>query len=315
VANEDPVPRLERLILAVAGGDRDIPLPVRLRAAGVDAETAARLLTLLDALTAARYGPHADGVRPSLAVEAAALASRLEPIAQRRRQRHTRAVGALLLLVGLSGHVLHGSDGPTPASLYHAGTYGEAAEAFSRQASAARTDPALWYDAAAARAAAGADDVGAAAALVRARRLAPRDPQLRAAASGAFNAAIDDSTRWVALVTPDELLLLGAVGWLLGWGFVSLRVRWRRAAPVVGLASVLLGAGGALGWWYQRPVALVRLATPLRGEPHGRGEVVTDLTPGTVVSVGAARNGWRLATTDEARSGWVPATSLAPLAP
>lgn len=310
----DPVLRLERLLVAVAGGHRDVPLRTRLHAAGVDDASATRLIALMDALTAARYGPRGSGVPPSLAAEATALAAVLEPIATRRRgvRRVTSAATAGLLLVAVAS--ARAALAPSPAQLYRDGAYAAAAEGFAAAAAVAPTEPAAWYGLGAARLASGDDDVGALTAFTRAARLAPRD--------GAVASAVrrmpspDPETRrarWVSPVTPAELAIAGALLWLVAWGLVGAGVRWSWSAPAVAVAALLLAAAGGVHWWYGRPVALARETLTLRSAPHGRGDAVGEVPRATVVELGEARGGWRLVRAEDGRLGWVARDALAPL--
>jgi hypothetical protein len=122
------------------------------------------------------------------------------------------------------------------------------------------------------------------------------------------------SSRWLwsAPVTPQELLLLGAGGWLLGWfGWVG-RPRFRdRWGILLAFSACAAFAGVALQAWYRRPVAVVLDQTTLRLSPHGRAPTISPLDEGGAVRILRTTVGWTLVKAPGDREGWVPSDAIA----
>jgi hypothetical protein len=151
------------------------------------------------------------------------------------------------------------------------------------------------------------------AAWLRARRLDPREPSVRRALELTPPPDVA-SSRWVwsPPVTPEELLLAGAAGWLLGWlGWIvrpRIRERWLVLLAFAG-AAVLSGL--ALREWYRRPTAIVLENVTLRLSPHGQAPAVAPVEGGSAVRIAGHAHGWLLVRAAGGREGWVPDPAVA----
>jgi hypothetical protein len=283
-------------------------LAAAVRAAGADAELAGRLAAVREELLARRYGPAATRAEDqSLAAEARDLARRLGG-----SLRGWAAPGAAVLLLALGLAAPAGAQAPSPEALYAEGSLGAAAEGFARRAATAPADPANWYDLGAAYYRLGQDG-RAAAAWVQARRLAPRSGAIRQALR--LTPPPDPvSARWTwsPPVTPEELLLLGTLGWVAGWigWFWAPRHRERWVVLLV-FAAIGAGAGLALRSWYRRPVAIVLDRSSIRVSPHGLAPPLGPLEPGGAVRVLRRSPGWVLVRLPGGQRGWVPDAAVA----
>ncbi|HEV7365066.1 MAG TPA: hypothetical protein VGN76_04415, partial [Gemmatimonadales bacterium] len=118
---------------------------------------------------------------------------------------------------------------------------------------------------------------------------------------------------WSPPVTSEELLLLGALGWIIGWvGWVfrpRLRDRW---TVVLIFAAGSAASGFALRTWYRRPIAIVLDQTVLRLSPHGRAPAVGPLEAGGAVLILRQDRGWVLVRAGP-REGWVASEAVAPI--
>ncbi len=120
------------------------------------------------------------------------------------------------------------AQAPSPEALYEQGSLRAAAEGFARRAEREPAVAAHWYNLGAAYYRLGQDG-RAAAAWLQARRLAPRAPASVAQALRLTPPPDATSARWTwsPPVTAEELLLLGALGWIAGWLGWTLRPRVR----------------------------------------------------------------------------------------
>ncbi|HEX6105004.1 MAG TPA: BatD family protein, partial [Gemmatimonadales bacterium] len=284
-------------------------LAAAVRAAGADAELAARVAEVRERLFARRYGP--DSARP----EDPALAAEARDVARRLggslRGWLPQGTAALLLTWLLTAPAL--AQAPSPEALYADGSLAAAADGFGRRAAAEPGDPAHWYNLGATFYRQGQEG-RAAAAWLQARRLAPRDGAVRQALRLTPPAdALTARWTWSPPVTPEELLLLGTLGWLAGWiGWAwmpRLRERW---VVLLVFAAIAAGAGLGLRVWYRRPVAIVLDRTAARVSPHGLAPPVVTLEPGSAVRVLRRGRGWLLVRVPGDQRGWVadPAVAL-----
>lgn len=282
-------------------------LAAAVRAAGADTDTASRVASVRERLLARRYGP------PGPMAEDQALVAEVEELVQRLggsvRGWGGRAVPALVILGFLTTPL--SAQAPAPEGLYEAGALRAAADGFSRRAELEPTVAAHWYDLGAVYYRLGAKG-RATAAWARARRLAPREPTIaRALRLTPAPDAASAKLIWSPPVTPEELLLLGAVGWLAGWiGWVlrpRVRDRWAALLMFAGAAAL---SGFALRAWYRRPVAVVLDQTTLRLSPHGRAPAVGPLEAGSAVRMVRTSRGWVLVRTGRVE-GWVASDAIA----
>jgi hypothetical protein len=116
----------------------------------------------------------------------------------------------------------------------------------------------------------------------------------------------------VAPVSPEELLLFGALAWLAGWiGWVvrpRIRERW---TVLLMFGALAVAAGLGLRAWYRRPVAVVLERSTLRLSPHGLAPIVLPLESGSMVRVLRRRPGWLLVRAPGQQDGWVPDEAVA----
>ena len=284
-------------------------LAAAVRAAGADADTASRLAAAREKLLARRYGPGG----PSQ--EDAALASEVRELVGRlggslRGAPGRSAVLGLALLLLFAGRP--GAQSPDPEQLYETGALRAAAEGFSRRAEAEPGVPAHWYGLGAAYYRLGQRGA-ASAAWLRARRLAPRDPTINRALrlTPAPNVTTARWT-WSPPVTSEELLIVGVIGWVIGWIGWGARPRTRhRWAILLGLSGGTVIAGFALRAWYRRPLGIVLDQTTLRVSPHGRAPALGPLDPGGAVRILRFDRGWILVRAAGAREGWVTSDAVA----
>ena len=113
-------------------------------------------------------------------------------------------------------------------------------------------------------------------------------------------------------MTPEELLLVGALGWIAGWiGWMARpRARDRWLVLLVFAGAAVLG-GLALRAWYRRPLAIVLDPATLRLSPHGRAPVLAPVEGGAAVQLVGRSHGWVLVRAAGGREGWVPDAAVA----
>jgi oxygen tolerance protein BatD len=284
-----------------------VGLAAAVRAAGADVETASRVAAVRERLLARRYGP------PGPVAEDTALVTEVEELVHRLgdslRGWRGRGVTAVLMVGLFAGRL--SAQAPPPEGLYDAGALRAAADGFTRRAEQEPAVAAHWYDLGATYYRLGAKG-RAAAAWIRARRLEPREPTiLRALRLTPPPDATSARWTWSPPVTSEELLLLGAVGWIIGWiGWVfrpRLRDRW---TVLLVFAATSAACGFALRAWYRRPIAIVLDQTMLRLSPHGRAPTVGPLEAGGAVLILRQDRGWVLVRAGS-REGWVASEAVA----
>jgi tetratricopeptide (TPR) repeat protein len=297
-------------LVPVAATERE--LISALRRAGISPEDASTLLSLRERVRAARFG-QGDLRSAAMLAEAAPVLARLAGRRTRLGPRWRSVAAMALVSVALPGR---GSQGPSPEQLYRDGALAAAASGFAQRT---QLDPAVaanWYNLGAARFRLGQDQA-ALADWTQAARLLPRDATIRRALT-LTPSADHGSARWlwVSPVTPEELWLLAAASWIVGWiglfGSGRLRGRWL----VLVTAGGLLGVGaGTLDYWYHRPVAVSRGGEALRLSPHELAPVVGDLAQGSAVHLIERRPGWLFVEDAGGRRGWMLAESAVPVGP
>jgi oxygen tolerance protein BatD len=285
-----------------------VGLAAAVRAAGADVETASRIAAVRERLLARRYGP------PGPKAEDRALVTEVEELVHRLggSLRGWRGLSATVLLaIGLVAPGLS-AQAPPPEKLYEAGALRAAAEGFTRRVEAEPAVAAHWYDLGATYYRLGAKG-RAVAAWTRARRLDPREPTiLKALRLTPAPDAISARWLWSPPVTAEELLLVGALGWIAGWIGWVLRPRLRdRWTILLVFSAVSILAGFALQAWYRRPIAIVLDQTTLRLSPHGHAPALGSLEAGGAVQVLRGAHGWVLVLAAGSREGWVAADAIA----
>jgi hypothetical protein len=283
-------------------------LAAAVRAAGADVETASRIAAVRERLLARRYGP------PEVIAEDSALMTEVEELVHRLggslRGWGGRGATALLLLGLIAGPLR--AQAPPPEGLYEAGALRAAAEGFTRRAELEPAVAAHWYNLGAAYYRLGAKG-RATVAWIRARRLEPREPTvLRALRLTPAPDATSARWLWSPPVTSEELLLLGGLGWVVGWLGWVLRPRLRDRWTVLLVFAATAGLGGfGLRAWYRRPIAIALDQTSLRLSPHGRAPAVGLLEAGAAVQILRWDRGWALVRGAASREGWVASAAIA----
>ena len=278
-------------------------LVAAVRAAGADSALAARVAAVRERLLARRYGPDAGGP------EDAALAGEVRDLARRLggslRGWTGRGAAALPFALALWSSAVF-AQAPSPEALYEQGSLAAAAEEFADRAEREPSVAAHWYNRGATYYRLGRDG-RARAAWLEARRLAPR--------SGVVAQALrltppPDATSarwsWMPPVTPEELLLLGAVGWIAGWLGWTLRprVRERWLILLVFSAAALL-AGLGLRSWLREPLGVVLDRSTLRLSPHGLAPGIAALESGSGVRILRRSPGWVMVEAPGSQRGWL----------
>jgi tetratricopeptide (TPR) repeat protein len=282
-----------------------------MRAAGADAELASRVAAARERLLARRYGP-GPGLsgESALAIEIHVLVQRLGG-SVRRWQGRGLAVGLIAMLLAAQQGA---TQSPEPAALYEKGSLRAAAEGFAQRVTEEPAIAANWYNLGAAYYRQGFAG-RAEAAWLQARRLAPREPVIRRALQLTPPAdGISARWSWSPPVTPEELLLLGSLGWIAGWiGWaVRPRIRDRWLVLLVFGGCALIGGLG-LQAWYRRPLGIVLGSTPLLLSPHGRAPAVGPVEGGTTVRILTRSPGWVLVRAPGDLEGWLSQDAIAAL--
>ncbi|MGH7704020.1 MAG: hypothetical protein ACREMO_13070, partial [Gemmatimonadales bacterium] len=293
---------------ATEGGER---LVQALRATGLDPATAAEAARLRARLQQARFAPSGPDKTDRLVAEALALMPRFT---QERRRRRRPTKSRLTLALCLLPMAQAGTGTASPEQLYEAGALRDAVTGFSHRIAQAPASPAHWYNYGAVEFRLG-DNGRALAAWSVARRLAPRERGIRLALRLVPPPESSSARRlWAAGVTPEELLLVAGLSWIVGWlGLALRRQAMGRWVTVLAAAAGLGGAALALDLWYQQPVAVVASDgdVKLLLSPYQRAPQVGILLDGSAVLIRRRIGGWRLVAGPDGHEGWMPADQLA----
>jgi tetratricopeptide (TPR) repeat protein len=204
------------------------------------------------------------------------------------------------------------AQAPPPERLYETGALRAAAEGFSRLTESEPNVAAYWYGLGASYYRLGMKGA-ASAAWLRARRLEPRNATVRRALR--LTPPPDATTArrtWSPPVTPEELLLIGIVGWVAGWIGWVLRPRHRhRWAILLAVAGGATLAGFTLRSWYRKPIAIVLDPTTMRVSPHGRAPDLGPLEAGGAVRLLRWDRNWVLVEAAGSREGWIVSDAIA----
>lgn len=286
-----------------------VGLAAAVRAAGADATLAARVAAARERLLARRYGPEGS------AAEDAKLAAEVRDLARRLggslRGWAGRGAATMLLAATLWTPRLP-AQAPSPEALYEQGSVTAAAEEFADRAEREPAVAAHWYNLGAAFYRLG-EDGRARAAWLQARRLAPRSPEVRRALR--LTPPPDATSArwsWTPPVAPEELLLLGALGWIGGWLGWTFRPRVRdRWLVLLVFSAVALGAGLALRSWLREPLAIVLDRANLRLSPHGLAPSLAALESGSAVRILRRSPGWVMVEAPGSQRGWLADEAVA----
>lgn len=278
-----------------------------LRRAGVPRADAEAAVALHARLRRQRFAPGLDGDAPDrgLSRDAEGWLRRLPP----------RIGGWRAGLIWLA-MLLGASDGmaqvPDPRELYRDGAWEAAITAQQPVVRSSPSSATAWRNYAAALWMARRDGE-AAAALLDAYRLAPRDGGIRQLWSEV--ALSHQQIRPLAPplpVTPAELMLAGFLLWMVAGGLLAAGAR-RWAAVVAAGALLVAGIGVSVDHVRSRPTALTAHAVPLRLSPHGLAETLGMVDGMALVPLEDAQPGWVRIVDPLGRRGWVPSAAVAPL--
>lgn len=286
----------------VAEGDRGSHLGIEagLRRAGLAASVAEEVAALKLASDWSRFAPESIAEDGHLAIQTKALLKKIPRLLRRR-------AGLVLLLVtiGSLAAQLEGS----PEFEYRAKAYQAAKAGFRARAQAEPTQWAHWHNLAAASYLAG-NDAEAAAALARARALAPR-----ATPSGGLWGNLErqyEPLRAVPrsrLSRPEWALLAIGVWWLGLMVLAIPRFSRRLGLLTAGLGLLLVLVQAAREPW--RPAGFLTHAVQLLKSPHGLAPENGSLGALTPVTFVDRRPGWILVVDRSGTRGWVPAVAVA----
>ncbi len=283
-------------------------LVAALRAAGVEGTLAEHAGRLRERLRAARYAPRPVGDPAALAAELESVTRSLigdnDTAPARRRRAVVGWAVAAFLVVPVDG------SAQRPETLYEMGALRAAADSFAARAGSMPKVAAHWYNLGATVYRAGADG-RAIAAWTAAARLAPRDRAIGRAR--AFLPAPDQTSGallWAAPVTTLEVWLTAIALWIAGWVAFARRAR-RAVSTALLVAGIVVGAAALeITRRYDRRVAVVTMAAPLRAAPYGGAASTVTLSPGTAVSIEGEWPGWVLAHRPNGIQGWLQAAEV-----
>jgi hypothetical protein len=284
-------------------------LAAAVRAAGAETALATRVAPVRERLLARRYGPVPEGPDDTaLAAEVRDLARRLGG----SLRGWTGRGGAVLPLIAALWSAGLAAQAPSPEALYEDGSLRAAAEGFAHRAEREPSVAAHRYNLGAAYYRLGQDG-RARAAWLEARRLAPRS---NAVAQALRLTPPPDGTSarwsWTPPVLPEELLLVGAMGWLAGWFGWTRRPRVReRWLVLLVFSAASVCAGLALRTWLREPLAVVLDRSTLRLSPHGLAPAVVPLESGSAVRILRQSPGWVMVEAPGSQRGWLADEAVA----
>lgn len=304
------VERFEHLVARLGGppaASDPRRLPGALRRAGVPPAEAEAAVALHERLRRQRFAPglRQDSSDGGLARDAEHWLTQLPA-------RIAGPRGGLIWVTLLLGAGVGAAQGLDPGELYREGAWEAAVTAQQPVVRASPLSATAWRNYASALWMARRDGE-AAAALLDAYRLAPRDRGIRQLWDEV--ALSHQQIRPLAPpipVTPPELLLVGFLLWLVAGGLLAAGTR-RWAAGVAVAALLVAGVGVSVDRMWSRPAALTAHAVPLRLSPHGLAPTLGMVDGMALVPLEDAQPGWVRIVDPLGRRGWVPASAVAPL--
>lgn len=278
-----------------------------LRRAGVSRADAEAAVTLHERLRRQRFAPGLDRDAPD-----GGLSRDTEGWLKRLPTRLVgRHPGLICLAMMLAAQAVM-AQSLDPRELYRDGAWEAAVTAQQAVVRASPSSGTAWRNHAAALWMARRDGE-AAAALLEAYRLAPRDGGIRQLWSEVALSHQQIRPLAPALpVTPPELMAAGFLLWLVASGLLAAGARRWAAGLAVG-AVLVAGAGVSVERARSRPAALTAHAVPLRLSPHGLAPTLGMVDGLALVPLEDARPGWVRIVDPLGRRGWVPAAAVAPL--
>ena len=325
-----------KLDLPPGGVERERVL-ARLAGNGCGADTRARVGTFFQLVERARYAPSQVGAaeRATALDLANGIVDDLERT--RRLERHL-AAGVALALFGAAALLARAhADEVTPQTAFFQGNQAYAAGEYDAAISAYRSVRDAGYES-------GALDfnlgnalfkdgqlASAIASYERARRLLPRDPDIRSNLSYALEVAQvgeEPMPLWKRLAFPfasratgAELAAVVGLSWWAFWLLLAarllvprLRVGLGRAAWVIGGLYLALAAslGLRLAEIELRDTAIVTAAggASVRFEPSATGTEHFPVSPGTPLDVSEERDDWLQVRRADGRRGWIPRAAV-----
>jgi tetratricopeptide (TPR) repeat protein len=323
-----------KLDLPPGGVDRERVL-ARLAGNGCGAETRARVGSFFQLVERARYAPSQVGAAER--ATALGLAKGIVDDLERTRRLERHIAAAALALLAAAPLARAHAEAVTPQTAFFQGNQAYAAGRYDEAISAYRSVRDAGYES-------GALDfnfgnaffkdgqLGAAiASYERARRLLPRDPDVRANLSYAFElaqVAEQPMPLWQRLAFPfatratgAELAVAASLCWWAFWlvlaarlVFPRLRLGLGRAAWVAGVLYLALAAslGLRLAEIELRDTAIVTAAggTSVRFEPSATGTEHFPVSPGTPLDVSEERDEWLQVRRADGRRGWIPRAAV-----
>ncbi len=321
--------RLEQFVtawLADRLGSRELGTGVpdrverELRALGVPETEVERVRGLLRRIHADRFAPTDAGAaeREALVREADTALQAVDSAAPGPRRGAGSTAAMLLLAAAVAagaspGRLVARAQDPFSqgTGAYARGDFSAAHDAFAEAIQADPRDAIAWYDYGLAAMRSG--HTGEAVwAWLRALRLRPRDADARAnlLAAGVDPAVVRRATPFLPL-SPEEMLLLAGLLWLVGGTLLVLRFARRqgRALVIGGSAAVVAAALLAVALLLPRalsPIAIVTApAAELRPAPDIRSGSTATLAPGEALSIAERRDDWLRVRTQDGHDGWV----------
>lgn len=167
----------------------------------------------------------------------------------------------------------------------------------------------------------------------RARRLHPRDPNIRANMSlarrrtrdsmetGSLPGFVERTLFWYRAVSRTELMVLVSTAYISFWLVLVLRLKWRhkglsRAALAIACVCGILAASGAAKYREEMPGTKGVIVSAVAAVRAGHGEEYTrlfDLHDGAEVAIEETIEGWHRIDVSKDKRGWICADNIEPI--